>query len=83
MSFNFSLFPPGGARAPRDPDSPPVELKMHKPGPGAITLGVLIAIGAIIYAASIVCATQSARMWLEYSGISTWTRTPLRAAAIR
>ena len=54
MSFNFSLFPPGGARAPRDPDSPPVELKMHKPGPGAITLGVLIAIGAIIYAASIV-----------------------------
>ena len=27
---------------------------MHKPGPGAITLGVLIAIGAIIYGASIV-----------------------------
>ena len=54
VSFNFSVFPPGGARAPRDPDSPPVELKMHKPGPGAITLGVLIAIGAIIYGASIV-----------------------------
>lgn len=54
MSFNFSVFPPGGARAPRDPDSPPVDLKMHKPGPGAITLGVLIAIGAIIYGASIV-----------------------------
>ena len=44
MSFNFSVFPPGGARAPRDPDRPPVELKMQKPGPGAITLGVLIAI---------------------------------------
>ena len=54
VSFNFSVFPPGGARAPRDPDSPPVELKMHKPGPGVITLGVLIAIGAIIYGASIV-----------------------------
>ena len=54
MSFNFSVFPPGGARAPRDPDSPPVELKMHKPGPGAITLGVLIAIGAVVYGASIV-----------------------------
>ena len=54
VSFDFSAFPPGGARAPQDPDSPPAEVKLRKPGPGAITLGVLIAIGAIIYASSIV-----------------------------
>ena len=79
VSFNFSVFPPGGARAPRDPDSPPVELKMHKPGPGAITLGVLIAIGAIIYGASIVWTEI---LWFRQMSATTSGGTTMRSTVI-
>ncbi len=54
MSFDFSVFPPGGARAPRDPDRAPRQLTIRKPGPAGITIVALAIIGAIIYAASIV-----------------------------
>ena len=54
MSFDFSVFPPGGARAPRDPDRAPRQLTVRKPGPAGITIVALAIIGAIIYAASIV-----------------------------
>ena len=54
MSFDFSVFPPGGARAPRDPDRAPRQLTVRKPGPAGITIVALAVIGAIIYAASIV-----------------------------
>ena len=54
MSFDFSVFPPGGARAPRDPDRARAQLKVRKPGPAGITIAALLIIGAVIYAASIV-----------------------------
>ncbi len=54
MSFDFSVFPPGGVRAPRDPDRAPRQLTIRKPGPAGITIVALAIIGAIIYAASIV-----------------------------
>lgn len=54
MSSPFSFSRPPGSRPPRDGKAPASRVKPRKPGPASITLVVLIALGAIIYAASIV-----------------------------
>ena len=54
MSFPFSVFGSDEPRHPRGPRTPHVEVKLHKPGPGTITVGALIAIIGVIYGASIV-----------------------------
>ena len=54
MSFPFSVFGSDEPRHPRGPRTPHVEVKLRKPGPGAITVTALIAIIGVIYGASIV-----------------------------
>ena len=54
MSFPFSVFGSDEPRRPRGPRTPHVEVKLRKPGPGAITVTALIAIIGVIYGASIV-----------------------------
>ena len=54
MSFPFSVFGSDEPRHPRGPRTPHVEVKLHKPGPGTITVTALIAIIGVIYGASIV-----------------------------
>ena len=54
MSFPFSVFGSDEPRHPRGPQTPHVEVKLRKPGPGTITVGALIAIIGVIYGASIV-----------------------------
>jgi len=54
VSFPFSVFGSDEPRHPRGPRTPHVEVKLRKPGPGAITVTALIAIIGVIYGASIV-----------------------------
>ena len=54
MSFPFSVFGSDEPRHPRGSRTPHVEVKLHKPGPGTITVTALIAIIGVIYGASIV-----------------------------
>ena len=54
MSFPFSVFGSDQPDQPRQRRAPRAEVKLRKPGPGAITLAALALIAAVVYGSSIV-----------------------------
>ena len=54
MSFPFSVFGSDQPDQPRQRRAPRAEVKLRKPGPGAITLAALAVIAAVVYGSSIV-----------------------------